>query len=697
MAMDLTWLLSAKDSASPVFDQVQAAGKKTANEIGSAFDGLRGKFDLITGAVGGLVAIAGGMAFKSIVSETVNWDLSAGKLATTLGMTTEAASVLMVAAHSVGVEQDVVEKAGLKLAKTLGSNEEVFQKLGVATRDSAGHLRSTAELMPEVNQKLSEMKAGTDRNVIAMEIYGRSWGEIKGMLKINSEAMKEADETAHRLHLIVGDDGVAQAKKYKKEMAELELVGKSLKIQLGNVLLPVLVQLGAWFGEAGPALVWVFDKTLKLVMKTFETVGDYIGLLAYRAYSLGAILKDVFTGNFAEAKQDWANMVAAGEDFQKKATKIWTDWSDKSVTSKAKGGKQLDGPDTGADAAAMKDKTAQEIKLWKDRAKEIIEVEKERWKILIEGEKEYGKQILEQINLKKKEIDDLRKELKSFQDDIAKSDKALADKMKPQIDARLDAYDRYIAVVKNLRAEEAKANEISDESKRNKALAGIYDQWSQITDEVKVGNDVIITQNEILDKSRAEMARIKEAVAGNLTARISAAEQEKLILELAHQASMDRLAAEENKVKDLDLMIKNLARDHEINLNVKINGINDLRAISALTQNPGAQGLPTMGAMGAADYYQQGGNMYWGNGDYAGPALATGTNYVPADGPAYLHKGEAVVPAKYNPSAGGSATTAKAADTYHFNGDIILPNVTDQSTARDLFSEFQKLARQRTA
>lgn len=36
-----------------------------------------------------------------------------------------------------------------------------------------------------------------------------------------------------------------------------------------------------------------------------------------------------------------------------------------------------------------------------------------------------------------------------------------------------------------------------------------------------------------------------------------------------------------------------------------------------------------------------------------GPAYAQGTNYVPEDGWAYLHKAEAVVPAAYNPAAGG--------------------------------------------
>ena len=37
------------------------------------------------------------------------------------------------------------------------------------------------------------------------------------------------------------------------------------------------------------------------------------------------------------------------------------------------------------------------------------------------------------------------------------------------------------------------------------------------------------------------------------------------------------------------------------------------------------------------------------------PQFAVGTNYVPRDGLAMLHKGEAVVPVAYNPAAGGSS------------------------------------------
>lgn len=54
-------------------------------------------------------------------------------------------------------------------------------------------------------------------------------------------------------------------------------------------------------------------------------------------------------------------------------------------------------------------------------------------------------------------------------------------------------------------------------------------------------------------------------------------------------------------------------------------------------------------------------------GAVSGVKLATGTNYVPYDGmPAILHEGEAVVPKRYNPAAGGAASSA--------------PNVTIQVT-----------------
>jgi lambda family phage tail tape measure protein len=54
-----------------------------------------------------------------------------------------------------------------------------------------------------------------------------------------------------------------------------------------------------------------------------------------------------------------------------------------------------------------------------------------------------------------------------------------------------------------------------------------------------------------------------------------------------------------------------------------------------------------------------------------GTPMATGTNYVPYDGfPAMLHKGEAVVPAAYNPAAGGSSSSMSVVVHNHFSGNV---------------------------
>ena len=44
------------------------------------------------------------------------------------------------------------------------------------------------------------------------------------------------------------------------------------------------------------------------------------------------------------------------------------------------------------------------------------------------------------------------------------------------------------------------------------------------------------------------------------------------------------------------------------------------------------------------------------------PKLATGTNYIPKDGPYYLHEGESVTPVAYNPSANGGNNDALIAE-----------------------------------
>ncbi|MTI95178.1 MAG: phage tail tape measure protein [Firmicutes bacterium] len=73
------------------------------------------------------------------------------------------------------------------------------------------------------------------------------------------------------------------------------------------------------------------------------------------------------------------------------------------------------------------------------------------------------------------------------------------------------------------------------------------------------------------------------------------------------------------------------------------------------------------------------------------PKLATGTNFVPDDMLAWIHKGEAVVPKKYNPDAGGSGGGGGATKKLEISGTIRHEGVNDRGqlvASVDTFMKF---------
>ncbi len=71
--------------------------------------------------------------------------------------------------------------------------------------------------------------------------------------------------------------------------------------------------------------------------------------------------------------------------------------------------------------------------------------------------------------------------------------------------------------------------------------------------------------------------------------------------------------------------------------------------------------------------------------------MATGTNYVPRDMVALLHKGEAIVPARYNPAAGGAGARGGG------GGILLQPSITIHVDARSDAAQVAQIAREASA
>jgi hypothetical protein len=266
-----------------------------ATEIDSQFKKVQSTFANVQKYLLGLTAvIAGGGAFKSVINSAAAWNGEAGKLAKTLGITTEQASVLNVALDHLGIDSETYIGASQKMSKQIFSNSDAFRELGVAVRDTTtGAYLPVTDVMSKVNQKLAEIKNPIEQNIAGMQVYGKGWSEVKAIVKVTQDQLEEADKTARKLGLIVGPDGVAAAKQYKEEMRDLGLIGKSLEIQFGNALLPVFKDTGKFMAEEGPAAGQAFALILKSVAfaasatwLSLKDMGDGIGAIAAQAAAL---------------------------------------------------------------------------------------------------------------------------------------------------------------------------------------------------------------------------------------------------------------------------------------------------------------------------------------------------------------------------------------------------------------------------
>ena len=354
-------------------DKMGAAHKGTqeaAQNINKSVEGIGKGFEKLMSTMGALGGIlAGGAMFKEALDKTLEWNGEVMKLSRTLGITSEDASGLAVALHHVGIGGDTFTGIAMKMTKQMRANGQAFDTLGVSTKDSNGEWRNTSEVMVDAIEKLNSMKAGTDRNVAAQAMFGGRVGDLTGLLKLNKDLLEESAEKAKKYHLIVGPEGAAQTREYKEAMKDVQLVTQSLQVQVGNALMPVLLKLGQFLGEAGPSMAEGFGYAIKGVAQVFyvlKAVIETIVIALTGAFdemiiiftTLGKVMMAVMSGDFKGAvaigKQGLQEIKAEDEavaegikkswaDLAKNSKELWTDGPKKK--SKAPEGDTLGGDD----------------------------------------------------------------------------------------------------------------------------------------------------------------------------------------------------------------------------------------------------------------------------------------------------------------------------------------------------------------
>ena len=364
----ISGLLDGLKSAVGAVESSTGQMKDHFEKLNKTVEGVKNAFMAAT------AVLAGGKMFKDAIDSTVSWNGEVAKMSKSLGMTTESASVLGVALNSLGISTDTYTNAALILSRQLAKGGEAFANFGIETRGANGQLKPAQQLMEESLKTIASYTEGVSRNAAGVAIFGRQWGEVAPLLKLNADTMKEAQERAERLHLIVGPDGVAQAKKYQIAMREVEEIHKSISVQMGNQLLPTLTMAATWLAKEGPAAAEGFSVAIKGVMivlanwkayldTVFQGIAALFASILDGVTTVGKVLLLVIQGEYskaiaaakagaAEVKNDWVNAATSiGEAWDTAAKRVQQikNPAAQRVSSDPQDGLSYEAPDKGKD------------------------------------------------------------------------------------------------------------------------------------------------------------------------------------------------------------------------------------------------------------------------------------------------------------------------------------------------------------
>lgn len=245
--------IKAADVATRSFgDEIRGLTSSLGMNVSPAIEKLAQKFDGVNAAVGnailGVGAIATAFIKCSVDVAAFADDLST--LSSTTGIATDELQKLQYAADFVDVSVDTMTGSITKLTQSMSKardgskeSEEAFKKLHIRITDGSGALRDANDVFYETIDKLGKIKNETERDALAMKLFGRSAKELNPLIEAGSQKLKELGVEAENLGLIMGEEDLAKANAFNDSLDRMKDVTDGLKNSLGLVLLPILTAL----------------------------------------------------------------------------------------------------------------------------------------------------------------------------------------------------------------------------------------------------------------------------------------------------------------------------------------------------------------------------------------------------------------------------------------------------------------------
>lgn len=223
------------DAPNAMLDGLKQIEEMTGIKIPAGIETMIGGFDGGTLAVGGIVGALGLVASKmaDIYKDTLGWSRDLTTSAQELDLGVEEYQAMEYAAAKAGIPVEYMRTAIEKINKKITESDAVlgdwigrmdelqyassdvkeavaeemnwWNRLGITLYDNEGKLKSTHDLMYEVIDAMGQLDSKTEKDQIAMEIFGQKLSKINPLIETGAADLKAFEEEAYRTGVVLDE------------------------------------------------------------------------------------------------------------------------------------------------------------------------------------------------------------------------------------------------------------------------------------------------------------------------------------------------------------------------------------------------------------------------------------------------------------------------------------------------------------
>ena len=207
------------------FQKMEKGAEKTSKKVATSMKSI-GKNMAMVGA--GVAAVGAGVValsqqFADLTNEMVD-------ASTKTGIAVDTLAGLRLALEGSGLEFSAMESGLIRFQSSIvnaGRGSKIladnFKSLGVDVKDSNGQIRDADSVFTDVVKSLGQMENATERNAVAMELFGRSGGAAL-MQSGALDNLENMTTLAKEFGINLSEDGINAMGNFQRKMAEFETV-----------------------------------------------------------------------------------------------------------------------------------------------------------------------------------------------------------------------------------------------------------------------------------------------------------------------------------------------------------------------------------------------------------------------------------------------------------------------------------------